>query len=241
MNHFQTVAVFTYPTDLFVAKSFLESQEIECFVRDEMTIQVHNFYSNAIGGIKLEVVEKDYEKARELLIQNGFINDGKEEKTEESQNDWIIKLDNLTSKIPIIKSLNFSTRAIILFISALLFIGVPAYFISLPTTKERLINSSWCLSHITYKRINYVPSSTHIRLIFSGECEESIEFKKNGIIELPGFQSNPIVGQWQMDEDTLRIFGSDNFDYIYNGKYALNFNGRELIITSENTILYCYR
>tara|TARA_R110002050_G_scaffold90000_1_gene189417 strand:- start:844 stop:1569 length:726 start_codon:yes stop_codon:yes gene_type:complete len=241
MNHFQTIAVFTYPTDLFVAKSFLESHNIECFVRDEMTIQVHNFYSNAIGGIKLDVAEKDYEKARDLLIQNGFIDEGEEEKTQESQNEWITKFDKVTSKIPIFKSLNFSTRAIILFISAILLIGVPAYFISLPSTQERLTNGKWCLSHITYKGKNYAPSSTHIRFIFSGECKETIEFKDNGIIELPGFQSYPIVGQWQIEDDRLRIFGSDNFEHIYDGNYELNFNGRELIIASENSILFCFR
>ena len=239
MNHFQTVAVFTYPTDLFVAKSFLESHEIECFVRDEMTIQVHNFYSNAIGGIKLEVNAQDYEKARSLLIQNGFIEE--EEPVAESENNWVFKLDKLTSKIPIIKSLRFSTRMIVAFILLLLLIIVPAYFLSLPTAKERLTNGSWCLSHVTYNGKNYVPSSTNIRFTFVGECEELINFKENGLVEAPGFQSEPVMGQWQMEEDNIRIFGSDNFEHIYNGNYKLDFNGRELIITSGNTILYCYR
>ncbi|SRX75344.1 putative signal transducing protein [Aequorivita antarctica] len=239
MNHFQTVAVFTYPTDLFVAKSFLESHEIECFVRDEMTIQVHNFYSNAIGGIKLEVNTEDYEKARCLLIQHGFIEE--EEIAAESENNWIFKLDKITSTVPVIKSLSFSTRAIILFILVLLLITIPAYFLSLPTTKELLTNAPWCLSHVTYNGKNYVPTSSHIRFILNSQCEESINFKENGLIELPGFQSQPIMGQWQMEEDSLRIFGSDNFEYIYNGNYKLDFNGRELTITSGNTILYCYR
>jgi len=239
MNHFQTVAVFTYPTDLFVAKSFLESHEIECFVRDEMTIQVHNFYSNAIGGIKLEVAAKDYENAKALLIQHGFIK--KDEIADRTENDWIFKLDRITSKIPILKSLRFSTRMIVAFIVLLLVITIPAYFLSLPTTKERLTNGPWCISHITYNGKNYVPSSTHIRFIFDGGCEESINFKENGLAELPGFQSKPINGQWQMEENSLRIFGSDNFEDIYNGNYKLNFNGRELTIASGNTILYCYR
>ncbi len=241
MNHFQTVAVFTYPTDLFVAKSFLESHEIECFVRDEMTIQVHNFYSNAIGGIKLEVVAKEYERARTLLIQHGFI---EEEIVAEKENDWVIKLDKITSKIPIIRSFQFSIRIIgliIAFIGIILLIAIPVSLLFSPTTKELLSDSSWCLSHISYKGKTYVPSSTNIRFIFNGECEESVHFKENGLIELPGFQSNTVQGQWQMDEDLMWIFGSNNFEDIYNGKYKLDFNTNELIITSENTILYCYR
>lgn len=239
MDYFQTIAVFTYPTEIFVAKAFLESHGIECFVKDEMTIQVHNFYSNAIGGIKLQVTEKEHEKARTLLIQNGFINE--EEQTGEDQNDFILKLDRITSKIPIINSLKFSARIIISFILLLLLITIPAYLLSIPTTKERVTNSPWCLSHISYKGVKYVPLSTNIRFTFVGECEESINFNENGLIELPGFQSSPINSQWQMDEDSLRIFGSDNFEHIYNGKYKLNFNGRELMLISVNTTLYCYR
>lgn len=239
MDYFQTIAVFTYPTELFVAKAFLESHGIECFVKDEMTIQVHNFYSNAIGGIKLQVTEKDYGKARDLLIQNGFINE--EEQTAENKNDFILKLDRITSKIPLINSLKFSYRIIIPFILLVILITIPAYLLSIPTTKERLTNSPWCLSHISYKGVKYVPLSTNIRITFVGECEESINLKENGLIELPGFQSFPINSQWQMDEDGLLIFGSDNFEHIYNGKYTLNFNGRKLMLISENTTLYCYR
>ena len=38
-----------------------------CVVRDEHTVNQNWLYSNAIGGVKLEVVEEDLEKAKEIL------------------------------------------------------------------------------------------------------------------------------------------------------------------------------
>lgn len=54
-----TVATYTYPHEMAISKSKLEAYGIECFVRDELTVQVNNFYSNAIGGVKLEVKENE--------------------------------------------------------------------------------------------------------------------------------------------------------------------------------------
>lgn len=72
MKTFQHLATFTYPADLLVARSLLESMEIECNIKDEMTVQVHNFYSNALGGIKLEVPTEKYDVGKSLLMERGF-------------------------------------------------------------------------------------------------------------------------------------------------------------------------
>ena len=70
-----TVVNFYYPHEVGVPRSLLESEGIECFVRDEFTIGVHPFYSNAIGGIKLQVRESDAQRAIEILKKGGFINE----------------------------------------------------------------------------------------------------------------------------------------------------------------------
>lgn len=72
MHDYQTVAVFTYPSELAPARAFLESEGITTYVRDELTVQVHNFYSNAIGGIRLEVPGNELDRASELLLAHGF-------------------------------------------------------------------------------------------------------------------------------------------------------------------------
>lgn len=72
MKVFQHIATFTYPSDLLIARSLLESMNIACNVKDELTVQVHNFYSNAIGGITLEVATEKYDVAKSLLLERGF-------------------------------------------------------------------------------------------------------------------------------------------------------------------------
>ena len=73
-DNFVTVITFVYPHELGIPQSLLESEGIECFVRDEFTVNVHPFYSNAIGGIRLQVRESDAQRAIEILTEGGFIN-----------------------------------------------------------------------------------------------------------------------------------------------------------------------
>lgn len=64
-----TIATYNLPQQLIIAKAKLEANGIECFVKDELTAQVHNFLSNAIGGVKLQVLESDANKARKILLE----------------------------------------------------------------------------------------------------------------------------------------------------------------------------
>jgi hypothetical protein len=72
MDNYHIVAIFTYPSDLAVVKTLLESNNINCYVRDELTVQVHNFFSNAIGGIRLEVPAEQLDLAQKVIEDNGF-------------------------------------------------------------------------------------------------------------------------------------------------------------------------
>lgn len=61
------VASYSKPDDAYLAASFLEGNGLSPNIRDGHTIGVDWFYSQAIGGVKLEVPEDEYEKAIELL------------------------------------------------------------------------------------------------------------------------------------------------------------------------------
>ena len=64
-----TVATFSYPTQAYVPKARLEAEGIRVFLADEQTITMNWLYSNAIGGVKLQVREPDVERALEILNQ----------------------------------------------------------------------------------------------------------------------------------------------------------------------------
>lgn len=67
MEQLITIKTFTYPHEAYVIRGKLESEGIRTFLKDEMTVQVHNFYSNAVGGVKLQVFAEDAGKALHIL------------------------------------------------------------------------------------------------------------------------------------------------------------------------------
>ncbi len=73
MDNWSVVYVATLPQDIYPAKNLLESEGITTFTRDELTAQVNNFYSNAIGGVRLLVHNSELERAREILVEGGYI------------------------------------------------------------------------------------------------------------------------------------------------------------------------
>ncbi len=80
MNEFKTIISFTYPHEAHLAKGYLESNGIETFIENEFTVQANNFYSNAIGGVKLLVKDSDYDEGLKLLKDVGYIKEPESEK-----------------------------------------------------------------------------------------------------------------------------------------------------------------
>lgn len=83
-ENLQILAAFMNPHEAHIAKTYLFSEGIDSELRDELTVQVDNFYSNAIGGVKLLVKEEDLSRATEVLKTGGFISESgmKEKKIE---------------------------------------------------------------------------------------------------------------------------------------------------------------
>ncbi|HMM03778.1 MULTISPECIES: DUF2007 domain-containing protein [unclassified Dysgonomonas] len=69
MGEMITIKTSNIPGELAVAKSYLEDNDIYCFLKDELINQVHPY---AVGGIKLQVREEDAKQAINLLLEGGF-------------------------------------------------------------------------------------------------------------------------------------------------------------------------
>lgn len=52
-----------------VVQSHLEGSGIEAFLPDEMTVQNNWLWANAIGGVRVQVMEEDAERAVEVLSE----------------------------------------------------------------------------------------------------------------------------------------------------------------------------
>ena len=75
MSQLITIKTFTYPHEAYIIRGKLDSEGIETFLKDEMTVQVNNFYSNAVGGVKLQVLEQDVARALEIIGESEIPDD----------------------------------------------------------------------------------------------------------------------------------------------------------------------
>lgn len=68
-NLFTKIGSYQYSAEALIIKGRLESEGIEVFMADNITIDVDPFISNAIGGVKLFVKTKQLEQAVDILSQ----------------------------------------------------------------------------------------------------------------------------------------------------------------------------
>lgn len=67
MKNFKTIAIFQYPAEYAVLQLLFDQEEIRYIFLNETMISVFPFYSNAIGGIRLQVHIDDIAEAKEII------------------------------------------------------------------------------------------------------------------------------------------------------------------------------
>lgn len=65
-----TIAQFSKAEDAHLLRMRLEAAGIEVFIQDENTVQVDWLLSDAIGGVRVQVADKDLEAATEILYDD---------------------------------------------------------------------------------------------------------------------------------------------------------------------------
>jgi hypothetical protein len=63
----RTIATFSKPEEAHLFRTRLEAADIPAFVIDENFVQMDWLYSNAIGGVRVQVDDNDVEAVREFL------------------------------------------------------------------------------------------------------------------------------------------------------------------------------
>ena len=66
-----TVARMSKPEEAHLLRARLEAGGVQAFVQDEHTVQMDWLYSNAIGGVRVQIDECDLERAREIYQAPG--------------------------------------------------------------------------------------------------------------------------------------------------------------------------
>jgi len=79
------------PIEAHIIKSKLEDSEIPCFLTDENVATVQPLYNQAIGGVKLNVFEKDIERINALLTEEHYGQPNEENNLLDTENNIICK------------------------------------------------------------------------------------------------------------------------------------------------------
>lgn len=66
---FQQLRAFDNYINASITIARLDEEGINCHLKDEYTVTIDPFLSNAIGGIKLMVATEDVERAKSLLLE----------------------------------------------------------------------------------------------------------------------------------------------------------------------------
>lgn len=111
MDSFITLKTFTYPSEAYILRGKLESEGISCFIKDEFTVQSNPMYSNAVGGVKLQVQEVDLEKAIEILKAGGYTLDDYSQPPK-----FYLNFARISDKIPLFNKIPELFRVLIIFV-----------------------------------------------------------------------------------------------------------------------------
>lgn len=63
----RTVARFSTPEEAHLFRTRLEAAGLEAYVQDENFVQLNWLMSNAVGGVRVQVADEDFDSAREFF------------------------------------------------------------------------------------------------------------------------------------------------------------------------------
>ena len=239
MYEFVTVVEFTWPTDAAIPKGLLDAAGIENRLKDELTVQVYNLYSNAIGGVKLQVPPAEFERAREVLREGGFIQEG----TSEDLSFWL-ELDRITKQIPLLGRVEVLIARLLMIVAIVLIVAVAPIVISAqPSLADRMIGSDWCVDRILHNGDDLEVRSTHVgplHVIYPN-CPEWISFQKNGAVLLPGFGSEGQSVSWHIEGEALYFDELMAHVDIYGQPFSVTISNEFLMLRSASTTIHCSR
>ncbi|MFA9392939.1 MAG: putative signal transducing protein [Prolixibacteraceae bacterium] len=121
-----TIITFNTSYEAQLAKTRLEADEIEVFLKDELSMQVQNHLNQAIGGIKLQVRENQLIKAVHILKSLDYNLDVN------TPRPFWSAMDRYTVNIPMLKTLPVEIRFMILVAIVLILLSIPLYIWVMP-------------------------------------------------------------------------------------------------------------
>jgi hypothetical protein len=240
MALFETIAEFTLQADLIVVRARLESEGIRSHTQDELTVQVDNFLSGAIGGIKLQTLSEDATRGRELLKEWGYLHESTEVVA-----PWWGELDKWSRKLPLFGRIDlFIARLLAMSAIAVSVIAVLLWWVFSPSLKEQLTRGTWCVDQVVHNgqpltANSTVESATPQLVLMIDGCSETLRFWPTEEVNVPGFDTPAQFGKWTLDGSHLTFQGLKDERGIFSGTFTVEMDRGYLSLRSSSTVIRC--
>ncbi len=175
-----------------------------------------------------------------------------EEIEKQIDENLLTRIDKSTTNFPLIGKLPLEIRLLIFTTIILIAIVTPLVILAIPSKLEMLTENSWCVDNLYYKRQELTPNSTGLKLSSEYDnCLETMDFRSNGIVTLPGVDSHGVWCRWEFRNDSL-IISRFNIDKdsknkikptgtgkiikesIFHGKYSLEIRNNMIKMQSKD-------
>jgi hypothetical protein len=240
MDDFINILTKPLPQDLWIIKGRLEAEGIDCFIKDELTVQSNNLWSNALGGVKLQVSERHFDEALSLLTELGYI-----EVPSALGDNLITKIDKATSALPLLSYFNILNRLVVMTLLIVCVVTLCVYLLLRPSRTELLTRNNWTVDKIYYLNKLIGPKTTNT-LQSMGVTDDlfsltgnSAEFKTKGYVGLPGINSEAIDGMWRFDGGNI-VLKMDTLQTVFNHSYKVELSNDTLVLKSDSTIIIAH-
>lgn len=131
MDKMVEIARFQYPAEAQTLIALLKSEDIDCYLRDEISSQLMAGYAD-IGGARLEILDSDLPRALQVMEEGGYL---QEEETDGEESGQIETIAGWARHIPLLRNYSLERQIMILFALIAVLLALFIYVGSLLSSK----------------------------------------------------------------------------------------------------------
>lgn len=227
------------PMDAQIIKAQLELHGIEVEILDEMTSDIAPFYTQAMGGIRIQVKEVHFEAAKELLSHLGHL------KNEERKiNPVYAAFIKYSNKLPLLNRLRVELRLLLSLSILLAIFIVPIVLLNQPKLIDKIGGKNWCVSEVYYLNEQAFVDETE-NFFYLNNCNSFLVFGKNGVVNMSKYEGfMPPVSWVEGGEGLFFLVDKNRGNYSgephFEGEYRVKMEGEKLELWSKTMYIICY-
>lgn len=227
-------------TNAHLIKSFLEFDDIEVQLLDELTTQTGSIYFAASGGVRIQVQEPDVTKALQILKEKGYGNPDVDK-----SNQLFNALGKFSKKIPFLKKMQIEVAVFTLASIAVSLVLIVIFLLTRESTEEIIVNHRWQIIEVKHNnQIIERDYSNGILINFDSDLD-LICFKEDYSIYFSDYGQGSAEAIWKVDGDKMTFKPYDpssihkTQEHIFFKTFKISMEKKYMILDSPTTKITC--